>query len=158
MALRQGEHEGVSIRHEGDLAAKLQQAQEVLGFAHRFYDDAQAKIDMLASHYPTPVQLKQYFESLYPDPEEEKSNSRAKNVREELHRLFETGIGHDDPAIKGTSWTAFNAVTEFVDHLRSGRRTDNPTRASRRLDSIWFGSGARLKQKAWDLALQMTAN
>jgi phage/plasmid-like protein (TIGR03299 family) len=158
MALRQGEHQGVSIRHEGDLAAKLKQAQEVLGFAHRFFDDAQAKIDMLASHYPTPVQLKHYFESLYPYPEEAKNNSRAKNVREELHRLFEAGIGHDDPTIKGTSWTALNAVTEYVDHIRSVRGTDNPSRASRRLDSIWWGSGARLKQKAFNLALQMTAN
>jgi phage/plasmid-like protein (TIGR03299 family) len=158
MALRQAEHQGVSIRHEGDLAAKLKQAQEVLGFAHRFYDDAQAKIDMLASHYPTPVHLKQYFESLYPDPEEPKSNARAKNIREELHRLFETGIGHDDPGIKGTSWTAFNAVTEYVDHHRSSHGKYDSNRLSRRLDSLWFGSGARLKQKAWDLALQMATS
>ena len=57
---------------------------------------------MLANHYPTPAQLKQYFEALYPDPEEEKNNRRAANVREELHRLFETGSGLDMPAIKGT--------------------------------------------------------
>lgn len=154
-ALRQGENQGVSIRHEGNLAAKLQQAQEVLGFAHRFYDDAAAQIDRLASHYPSTEQLKQFFLALYPDPEDEKSNSRAKNIRDELHRLFEEGIGHDDPSIKGTMWTALNSVTEYCDHHRCGRGTHDSDRASRRLNSIWFGSGANLKARAWDLAVQM---
>jgi phage/plasmid-like protein (TIGR03299 family) len=158
LALRQRENQGVSIRHEGNLAAKLKQAQDVLGFAHRFYDDAAARIDRMASHYPSQEQLKQYFEALYPNPEEDKNSTRAKNVREELHRLFETGIGHDDPAIKGTSWTALNAVTEYIDHHRSTRGKDDTTKASQRLNSIWFGSGAILKAKAWDLAIQMTSS
>lgn len=158
VALRQGENQGISIRHEGDLTAKLEQAQEVLGFAHQFYDDAKYKIEMLAGHYPSPVQLKRFFENLYPDPEEDKNNVRAKNIREGLQCLFETGIGHDDPTIKGTSWLAFNAVTEYIDHHRSTRGNDDTDRASRRLNSIWFGSGARLKQKAWNLALDMATS
>jgi phage/plasmid-like protein (TIGR03299 family) len=155
MAHRQGAGQGISIRHEGDLAAKIKQAQEVLGLAHRFFDDAQAKIDALASHYPTQAQLAGFFGQLYPDPEEPKHNARAANVRDELFRLFENGIGHDDPAIKRTSWTALNAVTEYVDHHRSSRGHDDAERTSRRLASIWFGSGANLKAKAWDLALEM---
>jgi phage/plasmid-like protein (TIGR03299 family) len=158
VALRQGIGQGVSIWHEGDLTAKLRQAQQVLGFAHRFYDDAQAKIDQLASHYPNQEQLKQFFENLYPDPEEGKDNTRAKNVREELHRLFEEGIGHDQPAIKGTTWMALNAVTEYVDHHRSTRGKDDIGRMSRRLNSIWFGSGAHLKAEAWNLAVGMATS
>jgi len=72
-----------------------------------------------------------------------------------LHRLFENGIGHDQPQITRSAWVAYNSVTEFVDHVRPGRGTNDSERASRRLDSIWFGSGARLKQKAWSLALDM---
>ena len=33
-------------------------------------------------------------------------------------------------------------VTEFVDHERRARSTDN------RLDSAWFGKGAQIKQRA----------
>lgn len=157
LAERRGQGQGVSILHKGNLEAKIKEAQRVLGLAQRFYDDAAAKIDGLASHYPSQEQLKQFFATLYPDPEEGKDNARAKNVREEFHRLFEQGIGHDDPAIKGTSWMALNAVTEYIDHRRSTRGKDETDRASRRLDSIWFGSGANLKAKAWDLALQMAA-
>ena len=153
MAERRGHGQGVSIMHKGNLETKIREAQRVLGLAQRFYDDAADKIDSLASHYPSQEQLKLFFAALYPDPEEGKNNARAKNIREELHRLFEQGIGHDDPTIKGTSWTALNSVTEYVDRHRSTRGKDDTNRASRRLDSIWFGSGANLKAKAWDLAL-----
>ena len=122
----------MSIIHKGDLAAKVRQAQEVLGFAKRFYDDVQEQIDS-------------------PDG----PSTRAKNIRDEFLRLFEHGIGHDMPEIRHTTWTALNAVTEYVDHYRSTRGKSEHDRASNRLESAWFGSGARLKERAWELALQM---
>lgn len=158
LAERRSRGQGVSILHKGDLEAKIREAQQVLGFAARFYDDAAEQINRLASHYPTAAQVSAYFRELYPDPEEGKDNTRAANVRQELERLFVEGIGHDEPAIKSSTWAAFNAVTEFVDHVRPGRGANDADRASRRLDSIWFGSGARLKQQAWNLALAMASD
>ena len=38
------------------------------------------------------------------------------------------------------------------------RGADDRDRAGRRLESVWFGSGARLKARAWDLAVAMAAN
>jgi hypothetical protein len=70
-------NEWVSIRHNGDLAAKIRDAQRVLGLATKFYDDAQAKIDRLASVSPT----------------------QARQTRERLQELFTTGLGHDLPGI-----------------------------------------------------------
>ena len=157
LAESRSQGQGVSILHKGDLQAKIKEAQQVLGFATRFYDDAEERINRLASYYPSQAQLSAYFKEIYPDPEEDKDNTRAVNIRQELQRLFEDGIGHDVPEIKRSGWVAFNAVTEFVDHVRPGRGTNDAERASRRLDSIWFGSGARLKQKAWNLALEMAS-
>lgn len=154
LALREGRNQGISILHKGDLAGKIREAQRVLRLAERFYDDAAAKIDILASHYPTVDQVQRYFESLHPDPTDA-DNSRAKRVRENLTQIFETGIGLDMPAIKGTSWAAFNAVTEWVDHHRPTRAADPTERASRRLKSAWWGSGATLKAKAWNQALSL---
>lgn len=148
--------QGISILHRGDLTSKIREAQRVLGLAEQFYDDAGAKIDRLASFYPTSEQLKSFFEILYPDPVHSE-NRRAKNVREKLAGLFESGVGQDMPEVHGTAWAAFNAVTEYVDHLRSTRGADSLQRASRRLESSWFGSGAKLKARAWNLALGMTA-
>lgn len=44
----------------------MQNYQTFLGLAERFYDDAEAKIDILASHTPNPAQIQDYFETLYP--------------------------------------------------------------------------------------------
>lgn len=154
MAERRSRGQGVSIIHKGDLAAKVGEAQEILGFAKRFYDDLEDRINHLARHYPSQRQLSLYFESLYPDREDGK-NRRAKNVRDELQRLFEDGVGQDIPQIRHSTWAAFNAVTEFVDHHRSTRGRTPEERARRRLDSAWFGSGSRLKAEAWRLAFEM---
>jgi phage/plasmid-like protein (TIGR03299 family) len=157
MADRSGKGEGIAIRHQGNLPAKVQEAQEVLGLARRYYDDLEIRIDFLASHHPTAAQLGRYFETLYPDPVEG-SNSRAKNVRDSLYNLFERGKGQEIPAIRHSAWAAFNAVTEFVDHHRSTRGRSDHERGSNRLDSAWFGSGNRLKQQAFRLALDMASS
>lgn len=156
MALRQGRGEGISIRHNGNLTAKIQEAQRVLGLATRFYDDAQAKIDRLASVSTTQAQLEVFFKSLYPDPEDGGDNTRAKQTRERLHTLFETGIGHDLPGIKGTWWVAYNAVTEMLDHRTYRGRTEAERNANR-LQSIWWGTAAKVKEQAWEAALDLAA-
>lgn len=155
MAENGGQGQGVRIKHQGNLEAKFKEAQKVLGLAQKFYDDAAEQINRLASYYPTQAQLSAYFKELYPDPQEGKDNTRALKVREELQRLFEEGIGHDAQEIRRSSWVAFNAVSEFVDHVRPTRGVNEADRGSRRLESIWFGSGAHLKEKAWNLALEM---
>lgn len=156
LAERQGTGQGIAILHRGDLVAKVKQAQEVLGLAVRYYDDAEAKIKLLADHYPSSAQLRSYFESLYPDPSDGKS-TRAENTRQELFRLFEQGAGQDIPAVRHTTWAAFNAVTEFVDHHRPTRGRTLVQRQERRLDSSWFGSGSRLKQQAFQAAVRLAS-
>jgi phage/plasmid-like protein (TIGR03299 family) len=154
VAHRGGEKQGVSILHKGDLGAKVREAQKVLGLAYRFYDDVQLKVDRLARHFPTSAQLKEFFETLYPDPAVA-DKSRAENTRRQLFTLFESGKGQDLFAIRHSTWAAVNAVTEYVDHHRPTRARTIEERTSRRLQSQWFSSGAQLKAKAWSLALQI---
>jgi hypothetical protein len=111
----------------------------------------------MARHYPSYAQVSAYFKALYPDPEEG-NPSRAQNVRDELFRLFENGKGQEIPKIRSTTYAAFNAVTEYVDHHRPTRAKSDFDRAANRLESAWFGSGSRLKQHAFQLALEMAAN
>ena len=154
IAERNGRGMGISIMHKGDLETKVHEAQKVLGLANRFFEDLQPKIDHLAGFYPTRDQVHQFFTTLYPDPVQG-NKTRAENVRTELFRLFDEGIGQDIPRIRHSAWAALHAVTEYVDHRRTTRGQSDLDRASKRLQSLWFGSGARLKQRAWDLALTM---
>lgn len=154
MADREGRGEGITIRHQGNLVAKIRQAREVLGIAARYFDDLSGQFDLLARHHPSYAQVSAYFKAVYPDPEDG-SPTRAQNVRNELFRLFESGKGQDIPEIKLTSWAALNAVTEYVDHFRPTRAKSDFDRAANRLESSWFGTGSHLKQHAFNLALEM---
>ena len=64
------------------------------------------------------------------------------------------GRGNQLPGVCGTLWAALNAVTEYVDHQRS-TTGDSDLEVSNRLASQWFGSGARMKAKAWEKALDL---
>lgn len=81
MAERRSDRKGVSIVHKGDLAAKVAEAQEVLGLAKRFYADLGERINGLADHFPSRRQLELYYESLYPD------RSSGPNQRAGKHTL-----------------------------------------------------------------------
>lgn len=153
-ALREGAGEGIAIRHRGNLAAKVREARDALGLAQRFFDDLEGRIDRLAMHTPTQAQLAGYFKVLFPDFEERRA-TRAENVRSRLTELFESGLGQDIPQIRHTSWAAFNAVSEYVDHHKPTRGRDDADRGSKRLESSLFGTGANLKAKAFELALKM---
>ncbi|MCE9561218.1 MAG: DUF945 domain-containing protein [Planctomycetes bacterium] len=156
IALSRGANAGISIRHNGDVRSKIEEARRVLGLADRFYEATGERINRLASSSPTGVQLERYYETLIPDPPGEADNARAKAVRDELHRLYEEGIGHDAPGVQYTMWSMYNAVTELADHRMSRGKTD-ADRACNRLRSVWWGTAARLKERAWNLALEMAA-
>ena len=157
VADRQGLGEGLSIRHQGNLVSKIRQAREVLGIAARYFDDLEGQFDLMARHLPTYAQVSGYYKALVPDPDEG-NPARAHNVRDELFRLYESGQGQDIPEIRGSTWAAFNAVTEYVDHFRPARAKTDFDRAANRLESAWFGSGSRMKVQAFQLALEMANN
>ncbi|WP_414444655.1 DUF932 domain-containing protein [Burkholderia sp. 22PA0106] len=61
------------------------------------------------------------------------------------------GMGATLASASGTAWGLVNAITEFADHHRRARSDDH------RRDAAWFGTGATLKQKAWDEAIRLIA-
>ena len=75
-----------------------------------------------------------------------------KNHADNVVKLFSgTGMGSDLESANGTAWGVVNAVTEYVDHWKRARSQDT------RMSGAWFGEGARLKQAAWDTALELAA-
>src|SRR5690606_33289784 len=83
---------------------------------------------------------------------EDKNNTRMQNIREQIITLFDgQGLGMD--MNQHSVWNAYNAITEYVDHHRTIRVSGDYSKEEARLDSLWFGSGAQIKQKAWDAAL-----
>jgi phage/plasmid-like protein (TIGR03299 family) len=150
-AFSQGRPYVVRIRHTGDIAGQVSEAQRLLGLSLKYYDSFGEQARLFASRQLTRSAVRRYFEDLVPDPKDAEP-VRAATTRETLLRLFETGRGSDLPGARGTLWGALNAVSEFVDHERS-TRGDASTQRLSRWKSAMFGSGRDLKERAWQRAL-----
>lgn len=61
------------------------------------------------------------------------------------------GKGSQLASSRGTAWGLLNGITEYVDHHRRARSDDH------RRDAAWFGEGARIKQRAWEVVMELVA-
>lgn len=93
--------------------------------------------------------LLELFQSATPmkavDPE---TIRKSKGYKRILDLFNGEQIGSDQDAVKQTMWGMVNAVTEYVDH-EQGRSQDN------RLEQAWFGTGAKFKELAFEVAEEM---
>jgi phage/plasmid-like protein (TIGR03299 family) len=129
------------------------------------FDAAQVKYDMgliaeswskfaellapMASRYLSKVDATQFFQSLFQSEKEKQEDHISPRKQSEINQLmglYRSAPGQDLPSAKDTLWGAVNAVTYYVDRVR---RTSGD-----RMDSAWFGSGATLKEKAWEQAVE----
>lgn len=77
-------------------------------------------------------------------PEDTEGEDKGHRTMAQLLEAYEVQPGRQ--FAPGTAWQAFNAVTYFVDHMRSRSKESG-------LNASWFGEGATLRAKAHELAL-----
>lgn len=146
VALQAGQSKGISIRHIGNIEAKINQAQEILGLSSTYYRDFEERAKYLAGITVDSLKVDDFIKKCFQDYDIEKT--RTKNMIDNVMENFEIE-NQTLPSIKNTAWALFNAYTGFIDHQR-GSKGDETTRNSNHLNSIWFGSSASLKQNAWE--------
>ena len=84
---------------------------------------------------------------------DKKSNSKSEPNGRAMTKAMEMfngqGRGAELNSAKDTAYGLLCSITEFVDHERRAMSRDH------RLNSAWFGMGARIKQKGIEQALEM---
>jgi len=84
------------------------------------------------------------------DVEHNKEEQRAVIRRaDKFITVYNTGLGQRMSTAEGTAWGAVNAVMGVADHWGTDKG-----RAGR-FSSSFFGSGAAMKERAWDSALEL---
>jgi hypothetical protein len=96
----------------------------------------------MANTVLTPVLLTRYLDSMFPIEDQTKANTRTNNIRDRVTALINGGKGNDGSSL----WSAYNGVTEYVDHFRTVKNEGN------RWEASVFGSGVDMKEKAFDMA------
>jgi phage/plasmid-like protein (TIGR03299 family) len=143
---------GIKIRHTKNMNTKKSIAKDRLNIVSKQIDTYNEQANILGSNKISSAQLANYVTALFPDNPEAKSNVRTQNMRDSIVENFELS---EVPSTDGTWWKALNAVTEFVDHSRSTKGISTLTRQENRMQSVLMGSGALLKRKAMDKALEL---
>jgi phage/plasmid-like protein (TIGR03299 family) len=78
-------------------------------------------------------------------------SERQKNIMDEVIALCEAGKGNNLPSVRGTYWSAYNGVTEYLSYV-NGRNEDN------RLNSLWFGQNSTMNKDALKVAVEMATS
>lgn len=139
----------VSVRHTGDVKGRTEEAFRILGVVNQKYDELAKFFNALAAKPLFGENLGKVVADIFPAAADGEVSTRLKNIRSTVMNRIENGKGSDLPGIGGTAWAAFNGVTEYLDHFRvmKGDKDSEATR-SRRLDNIWFGTVAQVRERA----------
>lgn len=146
-----GSEKMARLKHCSTMGTRLDYVRETIGLVSSQFTMFEDITRRMATYQITSDVLKKFIVSTGVVPataDGDKPSSRAYNIMEDVSRLFVNGKGQDMPGAKGTLWGAFNAITEYVDYARSSKG-DN------RAKSLLMGSGATIKQKAWDSAVSL---
>jgi phage/plasmid-like protein (TIGR03299 family) len=157
VALREGNssssHQGiVKVPHNTRFDATSVKQQ--LGISVSAWDEYIYRLNLLSDRKVKTIEADRFLWNVFNDNGNRGNTSATSSFNErainKAKTLFEGhGRGAMLQSARGTAFGLLNAVTEFVDHERKAKSTDH------RLDSAWFGTGAAVKQRALDLAVQM---
>jgi phage/plasmid-like protein (TIGR03299 family) len=158
LALKQGDGEGITIKHSGDINEKLSIAKDTLKLTMDIFDRNLTDSRKLVEKKLSQDDVIGYMDRIFPLPANTgNSMTIRKNLRETLLSNFYTHPLQQIPSIKQSAYALVNAVTQNVDHGGRTRITKGKTEGEAQFTNAIFGTGAKLKREAFDIAMNMFA-
>jgi phage/plasmid-like protein (TIGR03299 family) len=150
-----GDGRAFRVRHDSHLQSRLREKSAVLDMIYHTYKQLQEGFQSMTRVHLQPETLAAYLKDVFPDP----SKPDDQSARERLHRnrlaaahFYQHGKGNNADGVRGTLWAAYNGVAEYVDHRKPNALAGDFS--SSRLNYVWFGGGATIKQRALIQALR----
>jgi phage/plasmid-like protein (TIGR03299 family) len=140
----------IRLKHTRDIHENLKNVREVMNLANQEFEATAEQYRLLAHKSINQADLRRYVKKVFKVEDDRDAGTRLANIMEEIVRLAEAGRGNNLPSVRGTLWTAYNGVSEWLTYSR-GRTDDN------RLNSLWFGESALTNRHALEMALDMAA-
>ena len=148
-------------RHTTNIMTKVKSASDILGLADEHFNTLADVGQRMAEVRMNKFEFMSMTRKLF-DIEDMKWDDLKAPMQQQLTALddlFASGKGNGG----NTAWDGFNAITDYIDHdAIIGRKLDTLGNNAvaiqeKRLDRAWFGSGAKLKQDAWNELVGYTA-
>jgi phage/plasmid-like protein (TIGR03299 family) len=142
VALNEKGQPSVRVNHRSVFNAE--KVKEILGLSHNKVEKFKEAAEFLGSKNYSRETLIRFFGNVF--GESNREDKVLSRTADRAMELVENQPG--DHFRPGTWWNAYNAVTYMTDH-ELGRSADT------RMTSAWFGSNAKRKVEALDLAIKM---
>ena len=136
----------VSIPHS--IKFDPEQAKADLGIATDSWSLFRLKAERMAGHKISDYAADAWVQELLEPHTQHMTDEQVKKTRgyQRIMDLFHGGqLGTGQDAIDGTVWGLLQATAQYIDHEKG--RTDDG-----RMDAAWFGPGAKMKERAFELA------
>ena len=150
----------LKVRHTKNADMKMQQAKALMAGVAAQVKDIEAKFNVLATRKVSKESVADTFKRLFGDYENKNTAKTANKVQAILDRFADNDHGAI-PEIGGTAYALLNAITGYVDHEASFRRTNGKENLSAdtiRGENAMFGVGASLKESALEIVMEATKN
>lgn len=142
----------IKVLHTRNVMSALDGLREMMNVARFTFEATAEQYRKLAMFRVSRADMRKYVKIVLgvDQDDEAKLPAQTLNKIREILMLAERGRGNENPAIRGTLWTAYNGVTEYLG-TAYGRTQES------RLDSLWFGPSATLSARALEVALMMAS-
>lgn len=144
-----------NIRHTRNMRIRQAEVQEEIAKALADFYSLTDTYKALAAKKMTAQTMINYVENVFVSDElkaklKEEKKDYSPQLKTKINRVLDLIEGQTNlelvPAIRGTAWQAYNAVSEYLTHEHG--RTDES-----RLNGQWFGESARVNNRALQLAV-----
>ena len=138
--------QAITIKHTNGIIEQMEFAKDLVNTTTLKFNDSIQLFKKFAKKKMTDKEFEGYFTKVWYgnrmdlDLIKEVDLQRAKRW-DLIRQLFDAGNGQEIQNVRGTVWAGYNAMTEYVDYYRDYRND--------KLDSLWFGSGADLRYRAF---------
>ncbi len=150
----------VKVPHSTNFDAD--KVKQQLGLSVKQWDEHCYQMKQLSERRVTQAEAVNYLSRVFNDRDnemilfntskrEKDAVPNAKAMNKVMSMFNGQGRGADLDSARDTAYGLLCSMTEFIDHERRALSTDN------RLNSAWFGNGAKMKQKSLEEALLLVA-
>jgi len=155
----------IRLKHSKNIHTNLENLRDVMNLMNAEFEATAEQYRLLVNKSINQNDLRKYVKRVFKVDAEDSAiwtagerskelkevvSERQKNILEEVIELCEAGKGNNLPSVRGTYWSAYNGVTEYLSYV-NGRNEDN------RLNSLWFGQNNTMNKLALSAAVEMAS-
>lgn len=137
--------QGIQMRHVGKVQQRISESKKIFSLAETFYDVFETHVRKIYNEnfdqQKVDLFLSNCFEKYSLD------STRTQNTFKKIYQLYEKEVKMFSIH---SAWSWLNSVVNFIDHERMSKGKNKFDQISNHLESLFWGSGLLLKQKAWN--------